>query len=73
RSIKGGVGKELDDLVSVLQNVVVSNNCRDRWRSMIFDDGEFKVKEISRMIEEKIYKLKMELKKRFGISWCRKK
>ena len=54
RSIRGRVSKELEDLVSALQYVVVSNNCRDRWRWTLFDDGEFKVKDLSRMIEEKI-------------------
>ncbi|GJZ96381.1 hypothetical protein Tco_0668715 [Tanacetum coccineum] len=54
REIRGRVCKELDELISVLQNVVVSNNCRDRWRWTIFEDGEFKIKDLSRMVEEKI-------------------
>ncbi|GJW63199.1 hypothetical protein Tco_0115083 [Tanacetum coccineum] len=54
RDIRGRVFKELDDLVCALQNVVVSNNCRDRWRWTLFEDGEFKVKDLSRMVEEKI-------------------
>ncbi|GJV67326.1 reverse transcriptase domain, reverse transcriptase zinc-binding domain protein [Tanacetum coccineum] len=55
RNIKGRVSKELEDLLAVLQHVVISNNCRDRWRWSLDEDGEFTVKEISRMIEEKIY------------------
>ncbi|GKA00213.1 ribonuclease H-like domain-containing protein [Tanacetum coccineum] len=43
-----------EDLVGALQTALVSHNCKDRWRWTIFDDGEFKVKELSRMIEEKI-------------------
>ncbi|GJX21336.1 hypothetical protein Tco_0224013 [Tanacetum coccineum] len=54
RSIRGRVCKELDDLVRVLQNVVVSNDCRDRWRWTLFEDGEFKVKDLSRLIEKNI-------------------
>ncbi|GJV50850.1 RNA-directed DNA polymerase, eukaryota, reverse transcriptase zinc-binding domain protein, partial [Tanacetum coccineum] len=37
-----------------LQNVVVSLDCRDRWMWTLFDDEEFKVKNLSRLIEEKI-------------------
>lgn len=33
---------------------MVSNNCRDRWRWSLGEDGEFKVKELSRRIEEKL-------------------
>ncbi|GKF28707.1 hypothetical protein Tco_0095049, partial [Tanacetum coccineum] len=54
RCIRGRVCKELEDLTRVLQNVVVSNNCRDRWRWALSEDGEFKVNELSRLVEEKI-------------------
>nr|GEX11086.1 reverse transcriptase domain, reverse transcriptase zinc-binding domain protein [Tanacetum cinerariifolium] len=56
KSIKGRVCKELDDLVSALQNVVVVvvDDGRDRWRWTLFEDGKFKVKDLARMIEEKI-------------------
>ncbi|GKC73819.1 RNA-directed DNA polymerase, eukaryota, reverse transcriptase zinc-binding domain protein [Tanacetum coccineum] len=54
RNIRGRVCKELDDLVYVLQNVVISNNCRDRWRWTLFDDGEFKVKDLTGLTEDKI-------------------
>ena len=40
--------------MGVLQNVVVSNNYRDRWRWALSEDGEFKVNELSRLVEEKI-------------------
>ncbi|GKD51601.1 reverse transcriptase domain, reverse transcriptase zinc-binding domain protein [Tanacetum coccineum] len=54
RDIRGRVGNELGELVGVLQNVVISNNCRDRWRWRIFEEGIFTVKELSSLIEEKI-------------------
>ncbi|GJZ71757.1 reverse transcriptase domain, reverse transcriptase zinc-binding domain protein [Tanacetum coccineum] len=54
RTIRVRVCKELEDLVSVLQNVVVSYNCRDRWKWTLCEDGEFKVKDLSRLIEETI-------------------
>ena len=54
RNIRGRVCKELDDLVSLLRSVVVSIDCRDRWRWTLSDDGEFKVKELSSLVEDKI-------------------
>ncbi|GKA60292.1 reverse transcriptase domain, reverse transcriptase zinc-binding domain protein, partial [Tanacetum coccineum] len=53
REIKGRVCKEFDDLMEVLQNVIVSN-CRDGWRWVLVEDGEFKVKELTRLVEKKI-------------------
>ncbi|GKD70773.1 hypothetical protein Tco_1324863 [Tanacetum coccineum] len=54
RDIRGRVSKEFEDLLGVLKHVVVYNNCRDRWRWTLVEDGEFTVKEITRLIEEKI-------------------
>ncbi|GJX60145.1 reverse transcriptase domain, reverse transcriptase zinc-binding domain protein [Tanacetum coccineum] len=54
RNIRGRVSKEFDDLTAVLQNVSVSNNCRERWRWAQVEDGVFKVKELTRLVEEKI-------------------
>ncbi|GKC64612.1 reverse transcriptase domain, reverse transcriptase zinc-binding domain protein [Tanacetum coccineum] len=54
RSIRGRVCKKFDDLIVVLQNVVVSNNCKDRWRWRLVEDGEFTVKYLARFIKEKI-------------------
>ncbi|GJZ50919.1 hypothetical protein Tco_0605434 [Tanacetum coccineum] len=33
------VSKEYGDLIGILQHVVVSNNCRDRWRWSLGEDG----------------------------------
>ncbi|GKE09180.1 RNA-directed DNA polymerase, eukaryota, reverse transcriptase zinc-binding domain protein, partial [Tanacetum coccineum] len=54
RSITGRVSKEFEDLLGVLQHVMVSNNCRDRWRWALDNDGDFTVKDLSSLIEEKI-------------------
>ena len=54
RDIRGRVCSDFDELLGVLQNIVVSNNCRDRWRWTLFEDGNFTVKELSSLIEEKI-------------------
>ncbi|GJV18591.1 reverse transcriptase domain, reverse transcriptase zinc-binding domain protein [Tanacetum coccineum] len=53
RSIMGRVTRDLDELVGVLQNVVVHSNCRDNWRWLLGEDGEFTVKELARLVEEK--------------------
>ena len=60
RDIRGRVGNELDDLIGLLQNVAISNNCMDRWRWKIFDDGIFMVKELSSFIEEKILHVELD-------------
>ncbi|GJS25127.1 reverse transcriptase domain, reverse transcriptase zinc-binding domain protein [Tanacetum coccineum] len=44
RDIRGRVCKEYDDLLCVLQDVVVSNICRDKWRWALSEDSEFMVK-----------------------------
>ncbi|GKD52396.1 reverse transcriptase domain, reverse transcriptase zinc-binding domain protein, partial [Tanacetum coccineum] len=54
RNIRGRVCKELEDLLGALKHVVVSNNCRDQWRWSLDEEGEFTVKVLSRLIEEKI-------------------
>ena len=35
------VCKEFEDLLIILQNVVMSNDCRDKWRWTLQDDGKF--------------------------------
>ncbi|GKE72867.1 hypothetical protein Tco_1534908 [Tanacetum coccineum] len=59
-SIRGRVCKELVDFVGVLQNIVVSKDFRDRWKWTLFDDGEYEVKELSSLIEEKILQVEGE-------------
>ncbi|GJW29123.1 RNA-directed DNA polymerase, eukaryota [Tanacetum coccineum] len=54
RSIRGRVSRELKELLGVVQYVVVNSNCRDKWRWMLGEDGEFTVKELIRLVEEKI-------------------
>ncbi|GKB54349.1 reverse transcriptase domain, reverse transcriptase zinc-binding domain protein, partial [Tanacetum coccineum] len=54
REIRGRVSKEFEDLLGVLQNVVIHNNCKDNWRWSLGEDGNFAVKDLSRMVEEKI-------------------
>ncbi|GKE05044.1 reverse transcriptase domain, reverse transcriptase zinc-binding domain protein, partial [Tanacetum coccineum] len=54
REIRGRVSKEFEDLLGVLRNVVIHNNCKDNWRWSLGEDGNFAVKDLSRMVEEKI-------------------
>ena len=54
RVIRGRVSKEFEDLLVILQNIVISNNCRDKWRWTLKDDGSFKVKDLAMLIEEKM-------------------
>ena len=48
------VSREFKDFLDALQHVVMSNNCRDHWKWAIGEDGKFMVKELSRLIEDKI-------------------
>ncbi|GKC96175.1 reverse transcriptase domain, reverse transcriptase zinc-binding domain protein [Tanacetum coccineum] len=54
RELRGRVMGEYNELLGTLQNVVVSNDCRDRWRWALQDDGNFTVKALSRVVEDKI-------------------
>ncbi|GJR42180.1 RNA-directed DNA polymerase, eukaryota, reverse transcriptase zinc-binding domain protein [Tanacetum coccineum] len=56
RNIRGRVNKEFEDLIVTLQNIVISNDCRDKWKWTLKEDGSFKVKDLSILIliEEKI-------------------
>nr|GEU62800.1 RNA-directed DNA polymerase, eukaryota, reverse transcriptase zinc-binding domain protein [Tanacetum cinerariifolium] len=54
RNISGRVCREYDDLIEALRNVAISNSCKDRWRWTLGEDGDFKVKILASLIEEKI-------------------
>nr|GEY48535.1 hypothetical protein [Tanacetum cinerariifolium] len=58
RNISGRVCREYDDLIEALGNVAVSNSCKDRWRWTLGEDGDFKVKILASLIEEKILQVK---------------
>nr|GEU75148.1 transposon Ty3-I Gag-Pol polyprotein [Tanacetum cinerariifolium] len=51
---KGKVSKEFDEILGVLQNVVIHNDCRDKWKWSLSKDGEFTIKDLSRMVEDEI-------------------
>ncbi|GJR76960.1 putative RNA-directed DNA polymerase [Tanacetum coccineum] len=57
RPIRGRVHRELDGLQDVLHSVVVCNDYRDRSKWTLNEDGEFTVKELTKMIEEKIWRV----------------
>ncbi|GJV29789.1 RNA-directed DNA polymerase, eukaryota, reverse transcriptase zinc-binding domain protein [Tanacetum coccineum] len=40
-----------------MQNIVVDRNCRDKWRWTLSEDGEFAVKELTKLIEEKVLRM----------------
>ncbi|GJZ63506.1 hypothetical protein Tco_0619927 [Tanacetum coccineum] len=73
RSIRGRVSKEFDDLLVVLQNVVVNNDCRDNWRWSLVEDGEFTVNALAKLWRIRFFTWKEEAVKRFGINWSREK
>ncbi|GJR85663.1 reverse transcriptase domain, reverse transcriptase zinc-binding domain protein [Tanacetum coccineum] len=54
RNIRGRVCSDFEELLGVLQNIVISIDCRDKWRWTLNGDGDFSVKDLSRLVEEKI-------------------
>ncbi|GJZ88887.1 reverse transcriptase domain, reverse transcriptase zinc-binding domain protein, partial [Tanacetum coccineum] len=54
REPTGRVYGEVEELISILQNVSISIDCRDVWRWNARDDGKFMVKTLTKMMEEKI-------------------
>nr|GEZ93538.1 hypothetical protein [Tanacetum cinerariifolium] len=44
---------EIEELMSILQNVLISIDCRDVWRWNARDDGKYMVKTLTKMVEEK--------------------
>nr|GFB06900.1 RNA-directed DNA polymerase, eukaryota [Tanacetum cinerariifolium] len=41
--IRGRVSKEFEDLLGVLQNLFIHNNCREKWRWSLGEDRNFAV------------------------------
>nr|GEY71101.1 reverse transcriptase domain, reverse transcriptase zinc-binding domain protein [Tanacetum cinerariifolium] len=53
RSIRGRVSREYVELIGVVQNFEVDSNCRDKWRWILGEDGEFSIRELASLIEKK--------------------
>ncbi|GJR58972.1 cycloartenol synthase [Tanacetum coccineum] len=70
---RGRVHMEFEDLQDVLQSVVVCNDCRDHWKWTLNDDGEFTVKELTKMIEEKILRVESDSEVTLWNKWVPKK
>ncbi|GKC92042.1 hypothetical protein Tco_1157484, partial [Tanacetum coccineum] len=48
------VCKDLEELQSILKNVVIKFDCRDRWRWALQESGDFTVRDLTKMVEEKM-------------------
>nr|GEV72841.1 hypothetical protein [Tanacetum cinerariifolium] len=48
------ISTEIEELLGVSQNVVIRVDCRDKWRWSPREDEKFTVKDLSRLMEEKI-------------------
>ncbi|GJT47912.1 zinc finger, CCHC-type containing protein [Tanacetum coccineum] len=73
RSLSGRVCKEFDNLLGVLQNVFISNDGRDRRRWMLQENGEFTVKALTRLVEEKVLRVKNGNQETLWNNWPPKK
>ncbi|GJT91240.1 hypothetical protein Tco_1080085 [Tanacetum coccineum] len=50
-------GTRVEELLDVVENVVVNSNCMDKWRWILGEDGKFTIKELARLVEEKILRV----------------
>ncbi|GKE44868.1 RNA-directed DNA polymerase, eukaryota, reverse transcriptase zinc-binding domain protein [Tanacetum coccineum] len=73
RSLSGRVCKEFDNLLGVLQNVFISNDGRDRRRWMLQENGEFTVKALTRLVEEKVLRVENGNQETLWNNWLPKK
>ncbi|GJS57699.1 reverse transcriptase domain, reverse transcriptase zinc-binding domain protein [Tanacetum coccineum] len=55
----GRVCGEIEGLIGLLQNVKLSNDCRDQWRWNLNEDGCFAVKYLKRTVEERTFQLEI--------------
>ncbi|GJU95017.1 FAR1-related sequence 5-like protein [Tanacetum coccineum] len=72
------IGEEIDGVrlefsLSCIGELGDGRDIRDNWRWALIEDGEFTVNELTRLVEEKILHGKVEVMKRFGITWHLKK
>ncbi|GJZ47895.1 putative RNA-directed DNA polymerase, eukaryota, reverse transcriptase zinc-binding domain protein [Tanacetum coccineum] len=54
RDLRGRACKEFEDFQILFQNVVIMFDCRDRWRWTLHKSGDVIVKELTKLVEEKI-------------------
>ncbi|GJR72598.1 putative RNA-directed DNA polymerase [Tanacetum coccineum] len=59
REPTGRVSGEIEGLIGLLQNVKLSNDCRDQWRWNLNEYGGFMVKDLTRMVEERTLQLEI--------------
>ncbi|GJX76664.1 hypothetical protein Tco_0323475, partial [Tanacetum coccineum] len=52
RSLRGRVCKDFEELQDLVQNVVIKFDCRDHWRWTLQENGDFTVRELTKLMEE---------------------
>ncbi|GJW57136.1 zf-CCHC domain-containing protein [Tanacetum coccineum] len=73
RNLRGRVCKEFDDLLILLQNVVIYNDCRDTWRWTLQEDGKFTVNALTKMVEERLFRFESHGQETIWNKWIPKK
>ncbi|GKB51502.1 RNA-directed DNA polymerase, eukaryota, reverse transcriptase zinc-binding domain protein [Tanacetum coccineum] len=53
KNLRGRVCKDFEELQVLLQNVVIKLDCRDRWRWTLQENGDFTVRDLTKLVEEK--------------------
>ena len=65
--------REFDNLCILLQNVVISNDCRDRWEWRLDNNGEFTVRDLTALVEGKILRVENDTQETLWNKWLPKK
>ncbi|GKA74058.1 reverse transcriptase domain, reverse transcriptase zinc-binding domain protein [Tanacetum coccineum] len=73
REIRGRGCKEFDDLMNLLQNVVIHNDCRDQWKWKLREDGVFTVKDLTKLVEERTLRIENGGQETLWNKWVPKK
>ncbi|GJR71924.1 reverse transcriptase domain, reverse transcriptase zinc-binding domain protein [Tanacetum coccineum] len=73
RNLRGRVCNDFEDLQALLQNVIIKVDCRDRWRWEFQENGDFTVKVLTKLVEEKTLNVASEDEATIWNKWVPKK
>ncbi|GJV23438.1 putative RNA-directed DNA polymerase, eukaryota, reverse transcriptase zinc-binding domain protein [Tanacetum coccineum] len=73
RNFRRRVCKDFEELQELLHNVVIKFDCRDSWRWTLKENGDFAVRELSKLVEEKTLSVDSGGESKIWNKWVQKK
>ncbi|GJS73367.1 reverse transcriptase domain, reverse transcriptase zinc-binding domain protein [Tanacetum coccineum] len=73
RNLRGRVCKDFEELQELLHNVVIKFDCRDSWRWTLKENGDFAVRELSKLVKEKTLSVDSGGESTIWNKWVQKK